>query len=125
MSVSDHTTWWAPIFKVDDVPTRSMAVPWRREGPPTNEEYKDALVDRIDELIKANRKEARWSLDVEFESICVMENREHWAMHIGLSPQMNMMLARINWAVQSDKFVFGDDEETPALSDYVDGLGVQ
>jgi hypothetical protein len=118
-------TWWAPVFKGNDTPSRSMAVPWRRDGAPTEKEYKDALVDRIDELVQVNRKEARWALDVEFEGICAMEESQHWAFHIGLSPQMNMMLARINWEARSDKFIFDDDEDIPTLSDYVDGLGVE
>ena len=121
----DSITWWAPIFEGNDTPSRSMAVPWRQEKPPTEKEYKDALVDRIDELIQANRKEARWALDVEFEEICIMENREHWAIHIGMSPQMSFMLARVDWDARSEKFVFDDDEDVPALPDYVDGLGVQ
>lgn len=53
-----------------------MAVPWRRAELPTVNEYRKALVDRIAELIKTNRKEDRWALDVEFESICTMGNRE-------------------------------------------------
>lgn len=122
--MSDQMTWWAPIFKGNDAQSRSMAVPWRSEEPPTKGEYKDVLVERIAELIKANRKEARWVLDVEFESICAMENREHWAFHIGLSLQMSIMLVRINWDARSDKFIF-DDEDIPTLADYVDGLGVE
>ncbi len=75
--MSKRLTWWAPIFKDRDVPSRSMAIPWLREEAPTEKEYKDALVDRIDELIQANRKEARWGLDVEFEEICTMEESRH------------------------------------------------
>jgi len=125
MRVSEQMTWWAPIFEDRDARSLSMAVPWQQEKPPTEQEYKGALVDRIEELIQANSKEARWALDVEFEEICIMENREHWAIHIGLSPQMNMMLARIDWGAHSDRFVFDEDDDIPTLSDYVDGLGVQ
>jgi hypothetical protein len=123
--VADSITWWAPVFKGHETQSRSMAIPWRYEKPPNEKEYKNALVDRIDELIRANRKEARWALDVEFESICTMENREHWAIHVGLSPQMNMMLARIRWEAPSAQFEFDEDDDIPTLSDYIDGLGVE
>jgi hypothetical protein len=118
-------TWWAPIFNESNAPSRSMAIPWRREGPPTEKEYREALLDRIDELIQANRKEARRGLDMEFEEICAMKESQHWAFHIGLSPQMNKMLARIDWAARSEGFEFDDVEDVTTLFDYVNGLGVR
>jgi len=123
--VANSTIWWAPVFKGREVQSRLMSIPWRAEEPPTERQYKDALVNQIDSLIRANRKEARWALDVEFSSICTTENCEHWAMQIGSSPQMNMMLARINWEAPSERFVLDGDEDIPTLSDYVDGLGVE
>ena len=123
--MADSITWWAPVFKGHEMQSRSMAIPWRPEKPPTEKEYKDALVDQMSELVQANRKEARWALDVEFESICIMENCEHWAIHVGLSSQMNMMLARIDWEAPSERFVFDEVDDIPTMSDYVDGLGVE
>lgn len=123
--MTDPTTWWAPTFQGHDIPSRSMAIPWQSECPPSERESKDALVDRIDELIRANRKEARWALDVEFEEVCSMEEGKNWAFHIGMSPQVNFMLARIDWEATADRFAFDEDEDIPTLSEYVDGLGVE
>lgn len=123
--MANPTSWWAPVFKGHETQSRSMAIPWRFEKQPTEREYKDALVDRIDELVRANRKEARWVLEVEFEEICSMEEGKHWAFHVGMSPQMNLMLGRIDWHASSDRFVFDEEDDIPTLSDYVNGLGVE
>jgi hypothetical protein len=126
-AMEERVTWWAPTFKGDDEPNRSMAVPWRWEQLPTKEDYKAALIDRMDHLIKADRKEARWAMDLEehFEQIRMMEPIDYWAFHIGLSPHMNFMLAAVDWDAQCATFEFDEEEDIPALSDYIEGLGVR
>jgi hypothetical protein len=82
-SMPDQVAWWAPVFKGQEGPSLSMAVPWRRDEPPTEEDYRVALVDHIDELIKSDPKQARREIEDDRDFAYIrLENREHWAFHI-------------------------------------------
>jgi hypothetical protein len=125
--MAERVTWWAPTFKGRDEPSRSMAVPLRCEESPTEQGYQVALIDRIGQLIKADPKDTRRALDMEehSEEIRRCEPIKYWAFHIGLSPHMNFMLARVDWDVRSATFDFGDEEDIPALCHYIEGLGIE
>lgn len=98
---------WAPILKGNDEPTMSLAVA-NGSKPPNRQQYKQYLVEAIEELVKANPKEAQQdfeSLDQqinpEFLNIVAMYPRSEWAAQVSLSDRMEMLLSRIDWQKDS------------------------
>jgi hypothetical protein len=129
--MQDQLKWWAPVFEGDERPRRSMAIPWTASIPPTAQRYRDVLVDRLDELIKANPKQADGEMDTDSRccpdliSIRSEHSMKYWAFHIGESAQMSFTLARIDWGRQTIKTAMNlEDDDIPRLSDYLDGLAM-
>jgi|SRR6185437_365980 len=106
--MSDLVKIWAPILKQNDEPTMSLAVPYRWDTPPNEEQYRNLLELRLNALIKADPKQALRDLEAvstpEYPGL-YPELRWHppdqWTFLIMLSFEMRMLLCRIDWQKNS------------------------
>lgn len=118
---------WAPILKENENPTLSLLVRCG-ETEPDEETYKHQLHVAIQSLIKESPKQARRDIEEVSDpdspglSFILAEFQpQEWAAQIMLSPQMQMLLTRIDW--QKTNPVKKRSEETlPSLQDILQML---
>lgn len=118
---------WAPILKENENPTLSLLVRCG-ETEPDEETYKHQLHVAIQSFIKESPKQARRDIEEVSDpdspglSFILAEFQpQEWAAQIMLSPQMQMLLTRIDW--QKTNPVKKRSEETlPSLQDILQML---
>ena len=120
-----HT--WAPILKQNDEPTLSLMVRCGKEAPDLSQ-YRMLLEAALVSLIEANPKQARRDLETVspedspgLSNIRVEFQPSEWATQIMLSPQMAMLLNRIDWP-QTNPVKERSAEELPNLMDILQML---
>jgi len=63
----------------------------------TQETYLALLTEKLDRLIQADPKEARWAMDSLFGEMATYHNLEHWAVQIVRSDRMMAILSNVDW----------------------------
>jgi hypothetical protein len=102
-SMTQQVNTWAPILEGNDEPTLSLLVRCG-EHPPDRQEYRSRLEDAMEALIKQSPKQARKDIEEVsdpdspgFSFLLSQFVPAEWATQIALSPQVAMLLARIDW----------------------------
>jgi len=125
--MSKHVKTWAPTLRENDEPTMSLLVACGIQ-PPTLETYKYLLELALVSLIQSDPKQARRDIrevsvpDSPGLSFLLSEfEPPEWAVQIMLSPQMTMLLHRIDWQ-RISPVQERPEEELPSLMDILQML---
>lgn len=114
---------WAPILKDDDQPTLSLMVRCG-DHPPDQREYRSRLEDAMEAFIKQHPKQARRDIEEVsdpdspgFSFLLTQFEPPEWATQIALSPQMAMLLHRIDWQKTNPVQERRSEDELPDFLD--------
>jgi hypothetical protein len=118
---------WAPILKQNDEPTLSLMVRCGKEAPDLAQ-YKMQLEGALISLIESNPKQARRDMEEisppdspSLSNILTQFEPAEWAVQIMSSPQMTMLLNRIDWQ-ETSPVKEQSVEELPSLMDILQML---
>ena len=113
---------WAPVFKGDDRPNMSLAVPC---GPtsPSREEYQERLYDYVEALVRSNPQKAREAVEYFGDpSVLSPHTMKECAYSVSHCDGMMMLLTEIDWRKDNPPRKLGDEEDLPSLMEVLENI---
>jgi HJR/Mrr/RecB family endonuclease len=111
---------WAPVFKGDDRPNMSLAVPCGSTAP-GRREYRERLYDYVEALVGSNPQEARDATGYLNElGVLSPFTMKECAYTISDCDGMNLLLNEIDWQKDNPPRKLGDEEALPSLMEILE-----
>jgi HJR/Mrr/RecB family endonuclease len=111
---------WAPVFKGDDGPNMSLAVPCGSTAL-GRKEYQERLYDYVEALVRSDPQKAREAVEYFGEpDLLHPSTMNECAYTVSHCDGMNLLLNEIDWQNDNPPRKLGDDEDLPSLMEILE-----